>query len=215
MVIEEFLDVLNTNVSSKEKVKIFWDKSYSDDFTTKHLSLYTIKLLKEQFTVPLIIERLKIEKDEEIKLRLLDIMASLEEDSSVSLKWLLVDKNPYIVRGYLCTLALNGGKESLKIILDFISSNKGRLIKRELANELIGYLIKDSSNLRKFVEDEYRRNNSIRGYLRDMVINYPVYGRLSVYPSNDYFALKAILYKVDYKEFKNSINTLKKCIKSI
>lgn len=141
--VEELEKIFYGTSSKEEKLKELWVRSYSEDFIIKHMSFYLIKLLKEQRSVPLIINRLKkagkiIEED---KLRLIDILASLKPNSAVTLKNLLLDKNPYVIRGYLTVLALSGGKFSLEIIVSFASSGRGRIIKRELIGELVGYIL--------------------------------------------------------------------------
>lgn len=140
--VEELEKIFYSTSSKEEKLKELWARSYSKDFIIKHMSLYFIKLLKEQGSVPLIIKRLGNAESitEEERLKLIDILASLKPNSAVILKNLLLDKNPYIIRGYLTALALNGGRFSLDIIVSFAASGRGRIIKRELTGELVGYI---------------------------------------------------------------------------
>ena len=215
--VKELGGIFYGTFSKEEKLKELWGRSYSEDFIIKHMSLYLIKLLKKQRSVPLIINRLKkagqiIEED---KLRLIDILASLKPNSAVTLKNLLLDKNPYVIRGYLTALALSGGKFSLEIIVSFASSGRGRIIKRELVGELVGYILNRDRVLENWFSARLYEDSDIRGYFRDMEIKFPEYGRLNIYPANDYWALKMKRLGLDYSLFKREQDRFKKNVKSI
>lgn len=204
-------EIFNRDISKKEKLELLWKKTYDDDYLIKYMSYYLIKLLKEQEAVPLVQIRLK-EKNlaEEEKLSLLDVLASLDENSAVEVKRCLVDKNPYVVRGFLTALALSGGKLSFDIIIKFASSKRGRIIKRELVGELVGYMLERDSSLKSYFSTLVESNSEVRGYFRDMEIVGPKYGRLSVYPSNDYWALKLKEVGFSYSLFKKDKDLFKK-----
>jgi len=57
----------------------------------------------------------------------------------------------------------------------------------------------------KYIDDQKWNNKKIRGYLRDMELVGPKYNRLSVYPSNDYWAQKVRLLGLEYGDFKNIV----------
>jgi hypothetical protein len=154
---------------------------------------------------------------EEDILRLIDITTNLKIDTPILFKILLTSKNPYLIRGEMVALAKNGSVRSLKILLEFASSRKGRIIRRELFSEVIGYMIDGNHNLVVYIENQKWENQAIRGYLRDMELIGPKYSRLSVYPSNDYWAQKARSLGLEYGDFKNIVENqlVKKSVKRL
>ncbi|MDD2370505.1 MAG: HEAT repeat domain-containing protein [Firmicutes bacterium] len=176
------------------------------DYIVKHRCYYVLKEIGSKFSIEFIDNFDDLNKMlEEDVLRIIDITTKLEVDSPLHLKRLLNSKNPYLVRGEAIALAKNGSVKSLDVLLEFAVSNKGRIIRRELFGELFGYMIYRIPELKAYIENKKWDNQKIRGYLRDMEINSPKYNRLSIYPSNDYWALKAREQGFEYGEFKYSV----------
>ena len=168
-----------------------------------------LKEMKEQRAVPFILKRLtENELPEEDVLRLMDIASELKKDTALVFRRFLRHKNPYLVRGALTAMAKCGSGKSLKVILGFAGTSKGGIIRRELFSELIGYMFELDPGLRTLAYNLILSDPLIRGYLRDMEIQGPKYKRLSVYPSNDYWALKARARGIDYGLFKYRVESI-------
>lgn len=209
------------SMEDKERVeKLFLDRdieglfqlSVSEDFFVKHKSYYMLKKMKEQETVPFVLNALKERRDEEEILRLMDILAELGEDAREEevLKALIpfyYEKNPYLVRGSVVTTAFIGGKEFFSTLVHFLSGSKGRIIRRNFGGELIGLMLYTEPYLEEYFE-QLKEEDEVRGFFRDMEFIPKAYG-LSVYPSNDYFALIGRDRGYDYNEFKYHLQSLK------
>ena len=214
--IKIFSEIMESDTGSDAKLNKLWLLTFSEDFFIRHLSFYVIKLLKEQKTVPLIMCRLKDSRiAEEDKLQLTDILAGLKPNTTIIASQLLMDRNPYVVRGILTSMALNKGNLVLRKFLAFIVSDRGRLIKRELVSELFGFMIQGDKKLQLIFEKELYDNQLVRGYFRDMEIKPPKHGRLSVFPANDYWALKTKANGIEYMEFKLAMEHFKKKFKTL
>lgn len=178
----------------------------SPDFTLRHQSYHQIKTMKEQSAVPFVLEALKDrELPEEDILRLLDILASLGPDAAVVARGFLRKGNPYLVRGELMALALSGGEASFRLILEFAAGRRNTLVRRDLFGETVGYMLEKDPGLQEVFDEMAEKNPLVRGYFRGMEVKGPAYGRLTVYPSNDYWALKAREKGLDYERFKETV----------
>ena len=214
MVLEHELDRLEEvflgDALPAVKLELLFDGTRSGDYLLRHKSYYLLKEMKEQRAVPFILKRLT-EKDlpEEDVLRLMDIASELKKDTALVFRRFLRHKNPYLVRGALTAMAKCGSGRSLKVILGFAGTSKGGIIRRELFSELIGYMFDLNPDLRTFEYSLILSEPPIRGYLRDMEIQGPKYKRLSVYPSNDYWALKARARGIDYGLFKYRVESIR------
>lgn len=216
MNIKEIEEEILAGKVDRELVARLFKAAESEDYITRHRAFHVLKQLKSQLAVPFmkgIINRGDVR--EEDVLRILDIAASLSVDTPILFKGLLHSKNPYLVRGEVMALARNGSFLSLDLILDFAASNRGRIIRRELFSEAIGYMTEKDEIYAEHVESRKWTDSRTRGYLRDMEIKGPSYNRLSVYPSNDYWALKAREKGIDYGLFKNEVEKplVKKSVK--
>lgn len=207
MAIIKYIDDLFINENNEGTlVEELFTAALSSEFTVKHRCYFLLRELGSQLAVPYI---LKIMADKEIPeedvLRLIDITTNLRIDTPIILKKLLNSKNPYLIRGEMIALAKNGSVRSLEILLGFATSNKGRIIRRELFSEVFGYMISKNNIMGRYIEDKKWIDKEVRGYLRDMEITGPKYNRLSVYPSNDYWAQKVRNQGLDYSDFKNVV----------
>lgn len=183
----------------------------SDDFFLKHKSYYMLKKLKEQETVPFVLKALREKKSEEELLRLMDILAELGEAAGAeavfkALEPLYYSKNPYLVRGSVVTTAFIGGEEGFSLLIRFLSGGRGRMVRRELGGELVGFMLFKEPSLEEYFKS-LKEEEDIRGFFRGMELIPKAYG-LSIYPSNDYFALLSKEKGYDYKEFKYHIQSL-------
>lgn len=192
--------------SEKVLVEKLFKAAGSSDYIKKHRCYFLLKELGSQHGVPYILKMLESKEVlEEDALRLIDITTNLRIDTPILLRKLLVSKNPYLIRGELVALAKNGSVRSLEVILGFAASKKGRIIRRDLFSEVLGFMISNNPQLEGYIEDKKWNNKEIRGYLRDMELIGPKYNRLSVYPSNDYWAQKVRNQGLDYIEFKSIV----------
>ena len=181
----------------------------SDNFFLKHKSFYLLKKEKEQETVPSLLPMLlSLDSTEADRLRILDILASMEKIDLKKLAPLFYDKNPYINRGILMVLANNGSEVALEMLLDFAASNKGRIIKRELFGESIGFILKNSPHLEATFKVKIEAEEAVSGYLKGMLLKAPKNGILSIYPAHDYWALRCKENGYDYKKFKYYLQSL-------
>jgi hypothetical protein len=199
-------------------VEKLFTTALSSDFIVKHRCYFLLKELGSQHAVPYILNIFN-DKDilEEDILRLIDITTNLRIDTPILLRRLLNSKNPYLIRGEMIALAKNGSVRSLEVLLGFAASNRGRIIRRELFSEVLGYMISQNTEVGKYIEDIKWNNKDIRGYLRDMELIGPKYNRLSVYPSNDYWAQKVRSLGLEYIDFKNAVENqlVKKSVKRL
>ena len=214
MVLEHELERLEKvylgDAPASEKLRLLFEGTRSGDYLLRHKSYYLLKEMKEQRAVPFLLKRLAEERlPEEDVLRLMDVAAALKKDTPLVFKGFLRHKNPYLARGALTAMAKCGSGRSLKVILEFASTGKGGIIRRELFSELIGYMLDLNPELRALTDRLILENPLIRGYLRDMEIKGPKYKRLSVYPSNDYWALKARARGIDYGLFKHRVESIR------
>ena len=204
----EVNEFIGSDIDEKIIVEKLFSFIDSGDFTVKHRCYFLLRELASQHAVPYILKSIENKEIlEEDVLRLIDITVNLKLDTPILLKRYLYSKNPYLVRGEVVALAKNGSVKSLKILLEFASSNKGRIIRRELFSEVFGYMIDRHKIFKEYIEDKRWTDQNIRGYLRDMELKGPKYNRLSVFPSNDYFALKARAEGLDYGYFKNIVES--------
>ena len=196
----------------QEKIFALLEYCQGEDFILRHKAYYLLRELKEQSAVPFLLEMAK-KKDlrEEDALRILDVF-SMIPGAAVKAKSFLHHKNPYLVRGELIALGkngvLSGGSEEMRVILHFAASGRGRLLRRELVGEVLGYMLERSEDLKNELDSLLLENPLVRGYLRDMPLKGPKYGRLSLYPANDYWALKARSEGLDYGLFKDRVETI-------
>ena len=214
MVLEHELDRLEEvflgDAPAAVKLELLFEGTRSRDYLLRHKSYYLLKEMKEQRAVPFILKRLtEKELPEEDVLRLMDIASELKKDTALVFRRFLRHKNPYLVRGALTAMAKCGSGRSLKVILGFAGTSKGGIIRRELFSELIGYMFELDPGLRTLAYNLILSDPLIRGYLRDMEIQGPKYKRLSVYPSNDYWALKARARGIDYGLFKYRVESIR------
>lgn len=213
------IDQLFSNATDdKSLVEELFSIAAKGDYIVKHRCYFLLKELGSQHAVPFILKAFKdSELLEEDVLRLIDITTNLRIDTPIALKKLLTSKNPYLIRGEMIALAKNGSVKSLNILLEFASSHRGRIIRRDLFSEVLGYMIGNNNNLDKYIEDEKWNKQGIRGYLRDMELIGPKYNRLSVYPSNDYWAQKARTLGLEYGHFKSIVESqlVKKSVKRL
>ena len=214
MVLEHELDRLEEvflgDAPAAVKLELLFEGTRSRDYLLRHKSYYLLKEMKEQRAVPFILKRLtEKELPEEDVLRLMDIASELKKDTALVFRRFLRHKNPYLVRGALTAMAKCGSGKSLKVILGFAGTSKGGIIRRELFSELIGYMFELDPGLRTLAYNLILSDPLIRGYLRDMEIQGPKYKRLSVYPSNDYWALKARARGIDYGLFKYRVESIR------
>ncbi len=195
-----------SEISEKILVEQLFATANSSEFIVKHRCYFLLKELGSQHAVPYILKMLddKGILEEDI-LRLVDITTNLRIDTPILLNRLLYSKNPYLIRGEMIALAKNGSIRSLEVLLRFAASNRGRIIRRELFSEVFGYMISKNIGHEKYIEDKKWFNKEIRGYLRDMELIGPKYNRLSVYPSNDYWAQKVRNQGLDYIDFKSVV----------
>ncbi len=219
MVITTEIDQLfSSEIDDKRLVESLFSLAAKGNFIEKHRCYFLLKELGSQHAVPLILKAFRDgELLEEDTLRLIDITTNLKIDTPIILKRLLNAKNPYLIRGEIIALAKNGSVKSLNILLGLATSNRGRIIRRELFSEVFGYMIGENIDLGKYIEDQKWYNQDIRSYLRDMELIGPKYNRLSVYPSNDYWALKVRALGLDYGYFKNIVEShlVKKSVKRL
>lgn len=190
------------------KVEALLPFAFGEDFFLRHKAYYLLKELKEQAAVPFLLERARTPGlPEGEMLRILDALSAFPQGVR-ELQWLLRHKNPYLVRGEVMALALAGGREALEILLGFAASPWGRMVRRELMAEALGYLLAKEPGLVERLEKLVETAPLIRGYLRDMELHPPAYGRLSVFPANDYWAIQARGQGLDYGEFKDGVETI-------
>lgn len=210
--LENIEDLIASDIDEEQKVRKLFEYIENSEFLLKHRCFFLLKELGSKFVIPYIEKMLgKNNILEEDILRILDITTELEVDTPLMFKKLLYSKNPYLVRGEVIALARNGSEKSIDLLLTFASSSKGRIIKRELFSEVFGYMINKNIGFEEYIYNRILENQAIRGYLRDMDLVGPKYNRLSVYPSNDYWALKTRAQGLDYGYFKNIVeNTIGK-----
>jgi hypothetical protein len=195
-----------SEIKEEKLVEELFAIALSSDFIVKHRCYFLLRELGSQHAIPYILKMLDDKEVlEEDILRLIDITSNLRIDTPILLRRLLNSKNPYLIRGEIIALAKNGSVKSLDILLDFATSNRGRIIRRDLFSEVLGYMISENTELEKYIEDLKWNNKDIRGYLRDMELIGPKYKRLSVYPSNDYWAQKVRNLGLEYVDFKNAV----------
>ncbi len=199
-------EIFSAGIDEKSLVEELFAIANKGDYIVKHRCYFLLKELGSQYSVPYILKALKDNKllEEDI-LRLIDITTNLRIDTPILLKRFLLSKNPYLIRGEMIALAKNGSIKSLALLLGFAVSNKGRIIRRELFSEVFGYMISKNIEFGKYIDEQKWNNKEIRGYLRDMELVGPKYNRLSVYPSNDYWAQKVRLLGLEYGNFKNIV----------
>lgn len=202
----EIEELVASGINEKSLVAQLFEYTNSDDYLLKHKCYYILKEMASSFSLEFLAKENSLNSMlEEDVLRLLDIATKLKIDTPLIFKSLLYSKNPYLVRGEVMALAKNGSVVSLEKLLEFAISSKGRLIRRDLFSEVFGYMITINPALEKYIEGKKWENQKIRGYLRDMVLIGPKYSRLSVFPSNDYWALKARKQGLDYSVFKKTV----------
>lgn len=208
VLITEIDQLYSSDIDKKRLVEELFSIAANGDYIVKHRCYFLLKELGSQYAVPFILKAFRDSEllEEEI-LRLIDITTNLRIDTPILLKRLLNSKNPYLIRGEMIALAKNGSVKSLNILLEFASSHKGRIIRRDLFSEIFGYMISNNSDLEKYIEDQKWNEQAIRGYLRDMELIGPKYNRLSVYPSNDYWAKKVRALGLEYGYFKNIVES--------
>ena len=66
-------------------------------------------------------------------------------------------------------------------------------------------MIAREPTFKSYIYEKELVNPDIRGYLRDMELIGPKYKRISVFPSNDYWALKVRAKGLDYVNFKSIV----------
>lgn len=198
--------LLSKELDNRSLVEELFLIAAKGDYIVKHRCYFLLKEIGSQHAVPFILKSLRDgELLEEDILRLIDITTNLRIDTPIILKRFLTSKNPYLIRGEMIALGKNGSVKSLNILLEFASSDRSRIIRRDLFSEVLGYMIGNNKDLGKYIEDQKWNNKGIRGYLRDMDLIGPKYNRLSVYPSNDYWAQKTRALGLEYIDFKNIV----------
>lgn len=216
--ITEIDQLYSSDIDERRLVEELFSIASKGDYIVKHRCYFLLKELGSQHAVPNIMKAFRDgELLEEDSLRFIDITTNLKIDTPIILKRLLTSKNPYLIRGEIIALAKNGSVKSLDLLLEFASSHKGRIIRRDLFSEVFGYMIGKNNNFKKYIEDQKWENQVVRGYLRDMELIGPKYNRLSVYPSNDYWAQKVRNLGLEYGNFKNIIESqlVKKSVKRL
>lgn len=205
---EDLEEIVLGEASGSSKAEALLPYAFGEDFFLRHKAYYLLKGLKEQSAVPFLLERAQTPGIEEGEmLRILDALSPFPQ-GVLELRGLLRHKNPYLVRGEVMALAMAGGKEALKTLLEFAASPWGRMIRRELMAEVLGFLLEKEPLLKSHLAELMEASPLIRGYLRDMELHPPAYGRLSVFPANDYWALQARKEGLDYGEFKDGVETI-------
>lgn len=199
-------NLIASGIDEHSLVKQLFKYTNEDDYIIKHRCYYVLMKLASHFSSEHLfkIKNLSNMLEEDI-LRLLDITTKLEIDSPLIFVSLLHSKNPYLIRGEVVALAKNGSIKSLDLLLAFAISTKGRIIRRELFSEIFGYMITREPTFKSYIDEKKLVNPSIRGYLRDMELIGPKYKRISVFPANDYWALKARAKGLDYVNFKKIV----------
>jgi len=204
--IDDIKQLITSDIEEYFLVDKLFKFAANEDYIVKHRCYYVLREIASKYSLDYIVKFNDFNKMlEEDVLRIIDITTKLEVDSALSLRKLLYSKNPYLVRGEVVALAKNGSAKSLDVLLEFAISTKGRIIKRELFAELLGYMINKEPELSLYIDKQKWDNQKIRGYLRDMELKGPKYNRLSVFPSNDYWALKARCQGLEYGNFKNIV----------
>jgi HEAT repeat protein len=145
------------------------------------------------------------DKDEEFQLRALEVLSVHgTEDSIALLTQLLQARNPYLVRGSLVALSGIGGERAATVILSFGASREGRIMRREIMEEVLAYALLKVEDVEGFLKNS-AKDNQMRIYLEGMELSVPPIQNFTVYPCNDYLAQKVKERGFAYRQYRRAL----------
>lgn len=205
---EEVLELLGflTDFPAERAVEVVLDYLDHEDYLIKSRAFVVLEKLAHPLALPPMFRILREEPEEEFRLRALAVIQAVGHPQAIpELEKVLQDWNPYLIRGALVALGSIGGEEAARVILEFASSPRGRIVRRELVQEALAFCLLKVSEKEKFLARLAEANGGIRRYLRGLNLEAPPISHFSVYPSNDYLRLKCEARGVDYKTYKRKV----------
>ncbi|MDS1029652.1 HEAT repeat domain-containing protein [Bacillota bacterium LX-D] len=200
-----YLDQLSLT-PSKEKALAVSSLLKHPDYLTRCKAYGVLRKIFDPVILPKLYTILQTEQSEEFRLHTLELIQLIGEESSVlTLGSLLSDFNPFVVRGSIVALGGIGGREAVRTILEFASKPQGRIIRREVVAEALGYALQKVQDPEEFLAALQQENKRVKHYLQDLELKAPPIPHFTVYPSADYFSLQAKSRGIDYKKFKRMI----------
>ncbi|GAW93132.1 HEAT repeat domain-containing protein [Calderihabitans maritimus] len=173
------------------------------DYLVRTRAFITLNQIAHPGIIPDLLEYLREEKDEEFRLRCLEVFHSLGDPAAVKpLTGFIHDQDPIFIRGLVWTIGSIGGEEAVRFLLEYGSSPAGRLVKREIVGEAIGMALEKVPQGQKLLQELAAQNMRIARYLDWLPIRGREKARFSVYPAPDYFRQCAKARGLDYREYK-------------
>ncbi|WP_227762375.1 HEAT repeat domain-containing protein [Zhaonella formicivorans] len=176
------------------------------DYLVRSKAFAVLNRIPHLALLPDLITVLREEKDEEFRLRALEVVQKLGEREAISeLIPFLHDRDPLVVRGTIVALGGIGGEEAAESILHFAASPQGRIVRREVVQEALAFCLQKVPEPERFLERLGERDKGIKRYLRGLQPEVPAQPRFTVYPAADYFSVQAKAREIDYKLYKRLI----------
>ncbi|MHB1128291.1 MAG: HEAT repeat domain-containing protein [Bacillota bacterium] len=177
------------------------------DYLVRTRAFVTLGRVAHPSVVPRLLAFLEREEDEEFCLRCLEVFYRLEDQNTVSsLASFLTHRNPLLVRGLVWTIGSIGGAEAVQVLLDFCSSPAGRMVKPDLTAEAVGMALEKTPNPQELLEKICRGNRRAARYLRDLPLRGKKEARYYIYPTYDYFCLRADERGMNFREYRRIVS---------
>lgn len=126
-------------------------------------------------------------RDEVKRLVLLDILQRWSLPATIiPLSSYLQDRDPLVVRGVAWALGAIGGQQAARILLGFVSSPAGRILRPELVEEALALALRQEADPQALLAAWGEEDASWKRYLRHLTLSKVKHIRFSVYPAPDY-----------------------------
>lgn len=191
------------SLSGEEAARAVLAWTRHPDYLVRSRAWVTLCRAAHPAIIPDLINYLREERDEEFRLRCLDVLQCLKEPETVPLLApFLHDRDPLVVRGTVWTIGAIGGEEAARALLSFGASPAGRLVRREVVGEAVALALAGVPGREEVLARVAGEDRRVARYLADLPLDHDGKPRFSLYPSPDYFRLQCQAREVDYKTFK-------------
>ncbi|MEW6662945.1 MAG: HEAT repeat domain-containing protein [Bacillota bacterium] len=205
---EELLDLLVAaqDCSGPEAARAVFAYTAHEDYLVKSRAWVSLKRMAPSSLVPELIASLANEQDLEFRLRCVEVLGSVRDQASVDqIGAFLADPDPLVVRAIVWALGEIGGEQAASSLLVFAASPAGRIIRREVVAEALATALAGLPEDKRLQWLRQKQAGSLRvwQYLQGLSLELGPMPRFSPYPAPDYFRLQCKIREIDYRTYKN------------
>lgn len=183
----------------------YLDRLFSGDYLTRARAFVELTWVeKREELLPVFCTIASNEKDEEWRLRALEVLAVWRAiDLLPFVESLYHDRDPLVVRGAMWFVITVGSPSDIIRMLIFAASPQGRIIRPETIYELLIQAVQNKNITKNEIFAALNNNDEIARYAGEWNFKDDDITRLlSIYPSADYFALRCREHGIPFKEYK-------------